>query len=225
MDRLTTIYEARTIPEASAFKERLAEAGISAVVSSEVAAGMGASDVWGLPRPVRVAVDQRDAELARRIAAEFDASVAGRARGGLETPGAAEQEAEDAQGESANAFSPEAVAANVPDTWPRCPQCGRPRLMQCPYCGTAGTNFRLADQVEREPSPQQAGPLLICPTCDEAMAPQYLQECEWCGHRFADGVPPPQSALRSEWNWRVVIAVIALAAIAVGLIAYFAWLV
>jgi len=225
MDRLTTIYEARTIPEASALKERLTEAGISAVVSSEVAAEMGASDVWGLPRPVRVAVDEQDREAARRIAAEFDRSVAARVIGRLEETEAGEPRAEDPQGKPAIASSPEGADASLRDTWPRCPQCDKPRLMQCPYCGTAGTAFRLADQVEREPSPGQSARLLICPTCDEAMTPQYLQECEWCGHRFGDGVAPPQSAFRTEWSWRLAIAVIALAAILVGLIAYFAWLV
>jgi hypothetical protein len=196
-DTLKVVYRARNAPEAHLLKNTLEEAGIKAVVT-------GVDLVGWLTLP-GVAVGPADADAARQTVLEFERSL----------PEAAEAGPEETE---------KPGEPGVPSWWPRCPGCGAPRLVQCRFCGTAGTGFRLADQVEDEPSPQPAGGLVLCPTCDEAMPPAYLQECEWCGHRFADGTPPPADAFRSEWTWRVVIAAIAMAAILAGLIAYFAWL-
>ncbi len=203
MDSLKVIYRARNGPEAHLLKNALEEAGIKAVVTNDALEGGLA---FGGPTLPRVAVAPEDAEVGRRIAMEFERSLS---RTGEVQPEEAEQ------------LEP----PGVPPWWPRCPGCGAPRLVQCRYCGTAGTGFRLADEVQSEPSLEQSRSLLICPTCDEPMAPQYLEECEWCGHRFADGVAPPQDAFRTEWTWRLVIAAIAVVAIVAGTVAYFAWLV
>lgn len=203
-DRLKVIYRARNGPEAHLLKNALEEAGIKAVITNTVLEGGSGVDILGFPTLPRVAVAAEDAEVARRMALEFERSIRG------------ESAAQDEPSE-------EPQQADIGSWWPRCPGCGAPRLMLCPYCGTSGTGFRLADQPEGE-TPAGAGQLVVCGTCDEPMTPQYLRECEWCGHRFDDGAAPPQGDLRSEWSWRVTAAVIALAAVVVGLIAYFAWL-
>jgi hypothetical protein len=205
LGRLKVVYAARNAPEAHFLRNLLAESGIKAVVTNDVLEGGAGVDIVGWPTLPRVVVAEENADAARQLALEFE-----RSRGGAS--GLAPEDAK----------PPE--PSRVPPWWPRCPGCGAPRLAQCPCCGTAGTEFLSADPVEWEPE-EPPGRLVICPTCDEAMPPAYLRECEWCGHRFADGVAPPQAAFRTEWSWRVVIAVIALAAVVVGLIAYFAWLV
>jgi hypothetical protein len=203
-DTLKIVYRARNEPEAHLLKTALEDAGIKAVVMGVDTVGW--QTIVGWPALPGVAVAPEDADAARQTVEQFERSPPEAVEAGPE--------------ETAKPEEP-----GVPSRWPRCPGCGSPRLMQCRFCGTAGTGFRLADQVEDEPSPQSAGGLVICPTCDEATAPTYLQECEWCGHRFADGVPPPQDAFRTEWTWRVVVAVVAMAAILAGMIVYFAWLV
>jgi len=201
-DSLKVIYRARNGPEAHLLKNALEEAGIKAVVTNAVLEGGSGVDIVGWPTLPRIAVAAKDARVARLMAIVFERSLS---RTGEVQPEEAEQ------------LEP----PGAPPWWPRCPGCGAPRLVQCRYCGTAGTGFRLADEVQSEPSLEQSRPLLICPTCDEPMAPQYLEECEWCGHRFADGVAPPQDAFRTEWTWRLVIAAIAVVAIVAGLIVYF----
>jgi len=205
MDSLKVIYRARNGPEAHLLKNALEEAGIKAVVTNTVLEGGSGVDIVGWPTLPRIAVAAKDAEAARKMAMEFERSNS--AAGGV-------------QPEEAEPLEP----PGAPSWWPRCPGCGAPRLAQCPCCGTAGTEFLSADPVEWEPE-EPPGRLVICPTCDEAMPPPYLRECEWCGHRFADGVGPPQATFWTEWTWRLVIAVIALVALLAGMIAYFAWLV
>jgi hypothetical protein len=205
-DTLKVIYRARNGPEAHLLQNALEAAGIKAVVHNAALESGAGAGIVGWPALPRVLVAAADAQAARRMALAFERSLSDR---------------EDIQAEVAE--TPE--EPGEPAWWPRCPGCGAPRLAQCRSCGTAGTGFRSADPAEGESSPQPAGRLVICPTCDEAATPAYLQQCEWCGHRFADGLPPPEDAFQTEWTWRLVIAVIALIAAVAGMIAYFAWLV
>ncbi len=82
--------------------------------------------------------------------------------------------------------------------WPTCRHCRRPRQTSCPICQTAGNQFPEAFLPDREnTAPEVASEparlYVLCPTCDEPFAPQFLARCEWCGHRFRDGreTPPP----------------------------------
>ncbi|REK19040.1 MAG: hypothetical protein DWQ37_02440 [Planctomycetota bacterium] len=79
------------------------------------------------------------------------------------------------------------------DPWPVCIHCGRARTTRCPVCSTSGEHFEQAFMphvpIEGASAPERA--LVICPTCDEAFAPEYLSRCEWCGHQFSDGIAPP----------------------------------
>jgi hypothetical protein len=196
---LKVIYVARNSPEAHLLKNALADSGIKAVVTNDVLEGGAGVDIVGWPTLPRIVVAEEDAEAARRLALEFERSQAG------------------ASGLPVKAKPPD--ASRVPPWWPRCPDCGAPRLAQCASCGTAGTEFLPADPVEWEHE-EAPGRLVICPTCDEAMPPAYLRECEWCGHRFADGIGPPPPAFWTEWTWVLVGAAIAAAAVIV-LIGYF----
>lgn len=202
-ESLKVIYHARNGPEAHLLKNSLEQAGIKAEVTGAVLeSGLG---FGGLTRP-RVTVAEKDAEAARQIVLEFERSLRPAAEG-ADQPEAPEE------------------PQQPPSWWPRCPQCSRPRLAQCPFCGTAGTGFRPAGYpIQRDSQPGPSARLVICPVCDEAVVPRYLLECEWCGHRFAEGTAPPQDAFRTEWTWRLVIAAIVLGAILSGVIGYFAWL-
>ncbi len=86
----------------------------------------------------------------------------------------------------------EEADAERPD-WPTCPGCGRPRHTSCPVCETAGSGFTVAFVPE---GPEKKH-LVLCPTCDEAFEPEFLAQCEWCGHQFGDGRELPASA---EWT-------------------------
>ncbi len=75
--------------------------------------------------------------------------------------------------------------------------------------------------VPEEPS--GVGLALICSTCDEPFRPQFARRCEWCGHEFPDGfevdvVPgePPE-----ETNVRVIVVLLALAALGIAAVIYF----
>ncbi len=204
-DGLKVIYAARNSPEAHMLKNHLGEAGIRAIVTNDVLEGGAGVDIVGWPTLPRVVVAAEDAEAARRMALEFDRSASTRA-------GDRDLAIEEEPGEEAPELDP----------WPRCPGCGAPRMARCPFCGTANTQFRFAEYPGQEESRAEGlSPLVICPTCDEAFRSPYLKECEWCGHQFADGIPPPKGTWTTELTWRVVIVAIAVVAIVAGLIAYF----
>ena len=190
------IYIAANTEQAHLLRNALAELGIFAYVSNE-ALQMAAGDLpMGQPTAPRVIVDAGDAEEARRIAPD------------------------------STALGNRAVRNHRPRTWthwkprpterpppgPKCPKCERPRQTSCPVCETAGTKFPPAFMPA---DGRQEKPLLLCPTCDEVFAPEFLACCEWCGHRFRDGreLPPPPmtTPILSEMNARVWIVIAGLA--------------
>lgn len=202
-DSFKVIYRARNTVEADALKSALEEAGIRAMITNAVLEGGSGVDSLGWPTLPRIAVPAEDAELARLVALEFDRSLVRASR----------PETEPSSEEPDSGFD---------FWWPRCPECSKPRLMQCPFCGTAGTDFRPADQVEAPSEAEQPAGLVICPTCDEAMKPQFLRECEWCGHRFTDGLEPRRESSETDGNWRPLLALLVVGAILVALVVYFA---
>lgn len=190
------IYIAANTEQAHLLRNALAELGIFAYVSNE-ALQMAAGDLpMGQPTAPRVIVDAGDAEEARRIALEFDRS--GQSGGEKSSP------------EDLDALETEADREAA--AWPECPKCKRPRQTSCPVCETAGTKFPPAFMPA---DGEQEKPLLLCPTCDEVFAPEFLACCEWCGHRFRDGreLPPPPmtTPILSEMNARVWIVIAGLA--------------
>jgi|GEM_PF-2823403 len=224
---MRVVYEARTMPEALRLKERLLEAGIPAAIGNEFAEGETTSDVWGLPEPTRVAVEEAMAEAARRIAIQFDAEVVQRAEQEAAQRRPPDEEEIEGREETGSLEGDEGLVAAGPVEWPRCPACGAPRLTQCPACQTTGTEFRRAELPQGPEDGIAAGPLVICPECDEPLAPQYARCCHQCGHQFADGFDPhPQGQPPAEWaTWRIVLAIVVFAAILAAVVIYFASLV
>lgn len=95
--------------------------------------------------------------------------------------------------------SSESGARRLWNDWPTCPGCENRRMTNCPGCGEASEEFRLAPYQSQgaEPPPSSLPildlseddryPLLVCPTCDDHFRPQFYQQCAWCGHEFGDG--------------------------------------
>lgn len=121
------IYAARTSQEAHLLKNLLADLGIKAVVTNELLERGSGVDIVGWPTASRVVVGEEDAPRARQIALELDRKLAAAAAG----PRAEQPDTE--------------PPATVLDEWPWCPQCEAPRTTRCPVCGTAGSDFALAD--------------------------------------------------------------------------------
>ncbi len=117
--------------------------------------------------------------------------------------------------------------------WPLCPQCHASRRTLCPDCVVPSDSFALADKGPTN-SPEEASGgevitatespdevLLICPTCDEAFAPQFERRCHACGHDFGTGTEYVEE-VTEEMNYRVVLAVAGMLLLAGGLLAFFA---
>ena len=114
-----------------------------------------------------------------------------------------------------------------PTDWPCCPQCQRPRQTKCPVCNTAGHKFNWSDDDSGEPAvwstDQDAAPLLLCSTCDDAFAPQFLRHCEWCRHDFGNGtqLAPPRELRPIEANtWAIIVVAAAIVWMAGHLLSY-----
>jgi putative signal transducing protein len=206
------IYIAASVEQAHILKNALQEHGIFAYVTND-ALQIAAGDLpHGQPTAPRVVVDEVDAEDAREIALAFD-------RAAQESALASHDEQADDE---------DALDTEEASRWPRCPHCGRPRHTSCPVCETAGTSFPQAfmpkegDETGPDNAPRSL--LVICPTCDEPFAPQFLARCEWCGHRFQDGreLPPPAPPAVSETNYRVWIVLAGLIIFVAATIVFFA---
>jgi hypothetical protein len=231
---LIVLYKTTRISEAAALAARLHDAGINAeIMGDALMAGYGAPAL-GTMAPIQVLVTSDQEQAARVLLAE--ALPATRpaptnlidltARPDLQT------------GKHGATF----VA------WPRCPDCNKPRVAMCPYCGTSGTEFPRAegepdqrellaagesvDERERDPSSVL---FVICTMCDEPFVPRFAPTCEWCGHNFvthrsADAAlgatrEEEERALSRDVARRVFIALLILGATFGGILAYFAWLV
>jgi hypothetical protein len=112
--------------------------------------------------------------------------------------------------------------------WPLCPACGRPRHTACPLCGTAGQSFARADE-EYFADPLPAGTTtvrVICSTCDEPFAAQFLRRCQWCGHDFGEGllaeIPARIGAAPEPLNGRALFVALGLLAVVTLVVVYLA---
>jgi len=208
---LRVIYAARTMQDAYMLKNALEGEGIRAIVTNAVLEGGAGVDVLGWATLARVAVNEENEAAARQIALEFDRA----ARPGSATDDAVAEEAPDER--PGTTVSRDALV----ESWPRCAQCGAPRITRCPACGTSGTGFPPADMQPDPPSPR---PLLLCIQCDEPFTPEYARDCEWCGHEFPDGFRPPAPA-ETEGLSPALLAIAGIViTIVVGLLVYFAFL-
>jgi hypothetical protein len=203
----TVVYEARTVPEAHELIDRLGNEGIRAVVVEEVAQSQAGTDAIGLPTPFSVAVHQEEANTARRIAKEFDDELTNRVEHEAEQPDGAESTA----------------APEESDPWPQCPECDARRVTVCPICKTSGNRFPSADK-EYSQTADTGGEdqsMVLCPTCDEPFVPQYLRQCEWCGHDFNEGIEPNHDQVSEPISPRAMAVILGLMALLAGLLVYF----
>jgi len=253
MKTQTVVYTARTLQDAHLLKNMLADAGIEALVINDVLEGGSGVDVVGWATAARVVVEEKDAEVARQMARDFD------------RPNAAE--------EAALAGEPEdwETSGGQSYQWPRCPQCDVPRPTRCPICQTIGSDFPQADAefvglldpqepagetscgcckpgascgegaaaagrsgVEQPPDQpaEQGGPeakppatLLVCPTCDEPFLPEFPRRCAWCDYEFEDGVEiGPGDQPPEQIGTRAVAVMFGIVALLTLLVVYFVFL-
>jgi hypothetical protein len=197
-----------TPAQAHLLRNLLQDHGIDAQLDDTVRGGLIDMSVSGyMETTLQVLVPADQLEAAEEVLAQVQDSLAE----GVSLPELAQLE----------------VAHGQDASWPACPHCARPRLARCPICETSGTHFDTAFLPENfEESPDSKLPTFICPTCDEPIRPDFLARCEWCGHRFGDGVALPQRAsapaplLLAEVGLRAFIVMVGLLA---TLAAIFGW--
>jgi hypothetical protein len=213
---LRVVYAARNMQEAHLLRSLLEERGIRSIVTNAALEGGAGVDVLGWATLARVAVNEENAVVARQIAMEFDRAVSSQAESGGEVATVSEPEAA-----AARPLDTRVRAETLPEAWPRCPQCGAPRITKCPACGTSGSGFPPADQTgEETPEAADSPPLLLCIECDEPFTPEYARNCEWCGHEFAEGFGPAPAEGPEFSPALLAIAGVTLAVV-VGLLVYF----
>lgn len=231
---LVVVYKTTMISDAAARAARLHDEGIDAEITGDSLTASFGAPALGMAAPLFVLVGQEHEQRARAILAEElpvtrpapTNLVDLMARPDLQT----------------GKHGPTLVA------WPRCPDCDKPRVAMCPYCGTSGTEFPRAegepddrellaagesvDERERDPSNVL---FVICTMCDEPFVPRFAPTCEWCGHNFvtrrsADAAlgttrEDDERALSRDVARRVFIALLILGGMFGGILAYFASLV
>ena len=132
MEDQTVVYVAGTVQQAYLLKNLLADQGIQSVVLNETLERGSGVDYVGWSTLARVAVKQCDAVAAREIALKHDQQ-------GVEMAEARDNVPKEYDDDVTDDPSP------VPTDWPRCPECGKPRVTCCPICKTTGTDFPEAD--------------------------------------------------------------------------------
>ena len=64
--------------------------------------------------------------------------------------------------------------------------------------------------------------MLMCPTCDEPLVPEYPRVCEWCGHEFADGFESELLVKPQRIDGRAILVTAGLLTVAAVIMGYFA---
>jgi hypothetical protein len=197
----TVIYSAANTQQAYLLRGLLEEQGITASVVNDALQVAGGELPLGWTTAPRVVVAESDAVQARALAEQFDHQTAHKLT------------VDD---------SPEAEPLAEWLDWPVCPQCGQRRSARCPVCGISRTDFPLAE-VQDGAGEQQV--LLKCEDCDDLIQPQWYRLCAACGYDFGNGIQVDDVSAQDIATSRSLVAiVIALAAGALALAAYFTWL-
>jgi hypothetical protein len=200
------IYSADNPQQAYLLRSLLENEGIQAWVLNDAIQIAGGELPVGWRGAAKVAVGDDDAAAAREFAEAFDHQAQ---RHFFEPQDNGENDEPD------NSLPP-------PPVWPVCPTCGQPQSARCPICGESGAHFSSADGPFATHDDQQ---LFLCPSCDDAITPEWYRLCARCGHDFGTGLqiqqPPPA---RIELSLRIVIALAALLSLTVAVVGYFIWL-
>ncbi len=225
------VHSTESLQDAHTVRALLAAAGVSAVLVRdpfELGRSGGAGEV-------RIEVAAADETAARRVIGRFEHSR----RGPTD------------EHDAANPWPrcPECAAPRI-TCCPVCQTAGRDFPQADPYfsvlpepgaaeeplsCGCGGcaadpsgeaTTLAggISDLSQDHAREQDAPTMLTCTTCDEPFVPRYLKRCEWCGHTFPDGIEFERPDGPAEpLNARVVFVFFALAAAALGLLAWLAY--
>jgi Putative prokaryotic signal transducing protein len=187
------ICTAANLPQAHLLRNVLEELGIPASITNDAVQFAVGEAPAGWATAPRVVVDEQQAELARRVALEFEAA------------GRSSRLRDEIADETDSSAGRETVA------WPVCPKCGRRRTAICPFCGSTGDDTPPADlsyQATEEHAGDEAATAellpgrpsigarrnwLLCPTCEEPFEAQYECACAKCGHDFGDGIKRPDA--------------------------------
>jgi hypothetical protein len=182
----TVIYTAANLPQAHILRNLLEDLGIPATVTNDAVQQAIGDIPAGWSTAPRVVVAAEHAELARRVALEF------------EVPGHDSPRDDDVTGDPEDPVEPAGSPPQPPLL--ACPSCGSRRQTVCAYCGTSGDDFVPADS-SGDRSGGTRHPWLICSTCEEPSMAQYERVCERCGYDYREGVERPLKgpALLSSW--------------------------
>ena len=194
----TVIYHAASAQQAHILKGVLEERGIASWVVNDNIQVAGGELPLGWTAAACVAVGETDAAEARQIAEEFDRTTA-----------------HEPMPEPAESGPP--APAEWKD-WPTCPQCQTRRQVRCAICGSAGTNFPLADISDSGGEPLV---LLMCDSCDDHFRPEMFRLCHNCGYDYGDGLSVDGPHTTVEYSPRMWVVVGAMALMGAVLAAYF----
>lgn len=122
------------------------------------------------------------------------------------------------------------AVGHLPEAWPCCPSCSRPRETSCPMCGETGYHFPAAELVpeeftNRRPVPAELAEApwpVLCPVCDWLFEPQFYRRCPWCGHDFGQGreIAIQPRKVVEPLNPRIVLGLVLTVAVVVGILVY-----
>jgi len=226
----TTIYSTDSIRDAHTVRDLLAAARVSAVVVRDPFDRKPSGDT----STIGVQVASADEAAARRVVGRLEQ---GRVHDGAEErvldtwPRCPECEAPRIAScpvcQTAGHDFPQAdFEFSVP---PEFADAEEPRSCGCGGCeaeqpgGPAKASGTESETVQDDtPEPPI---MLTCTTCDEPFVPRYLKRCEWCGHTFPDGIEfeLPDDTPAEPLNARVTFVFITLAAAALALLAWLAY--
>jgi hypothetical protein len=85
--------------------------------------------------------------------------------------------------------------------------------------GAGGGESPEQPEFPAEPPPR----MLLCPTCDDPFVPEYARRCDSCGHEYTDGYDPePERNADERISARAIAATLALVALLIAIVIYFA---
>ncbi len=105
-------------------------------------------------------------------------------------------------------------------SWPTCPRCRSRRHTSCPYCGTAGSDFRIVEPAWTPDEDRKPPSLwILCPLCDELFAARFSRRCEWCGFDFGEGIDWDAAHLLAHREEQLTARAVLAAALLTGVVA------
>ncbi len=248
-DSPKVVYAAKNVQQAYLLKNVLEEAGIHAVVTNATLESGSGVDYVGWNTLARVVVDEPDYDAAREMALDYDRAGAETAEQHVQEEPTWQ---EDDTGTILHEW-PRCPQCNA-ERITRCPVC-KTTGSDFPEADTefvwgmgleeiagdekgqesCGRHCGSRDACPTEPPTPSSVPelderperiVLTCPTCDEPFMPEFPRDCAMCDHRFSDGFEVGLShAPPEQFGSRVIALMVGMAALLIGLLAYFVWVI